>query len=178
MKPQMHQKATFYPMASGGLVDSIDMAVTRVHSDMYVDLRQIDKSGVFIEGIESWSATSVLVFDPESGQTKPTGHYCVLQPLAEPEQLVQPKITGYRQLSDEDAALMNEIKAQGEVLSQLLSKVAKHLAGQHVAGQAGNAELAQRHTLSEPHRWMAMARSDLQAGLMKLTRAVAQPSGF
>lgn len=35
----------------------------------------------------------------------------------------QPKITGYRQLSDEEAALMNEIKQKGVELSELVSKL-------------------------------------------------------
>lgn len=173
MKPQLHQKATFYPHSFAEDTQGVDAVVTRIWSDTCVNLAYLDHQGQMAGG-----PTSVLIYQPDSGQAQPGGYYCVLHPIAEPEQLVQPKITGYRQLSEEDAALMNEIKAQGEVMSALITKIAKHLAGQHLAGKSGDDDLLQRHTFSEPHRWMAMARSELQAGLMKLTRAVAQPSGF
>lgn len=177
MKPQLHQKATFYPFTvDPSTPASMQAVVTRVWGDTCVNLDVFDIDGQLHE-----SAYSVPVYDPTSGQPKPTTVvYCVLEAVAEAEveHLVQPKITGYRQLSEGDAVLMNEIKAQGEVMSALITKVAKHLAGQHVAGQSGDADMASRHTVSEPQRWMAMARSDLQMGLMKLTRAVAQPSSF
>ena len=31
---------------------------------------------------------------------------------------------------------------------------------------------------AQPHRWLSMARTDLQTGLMKMVRAVAQPTSF
>lgn len=71
---------------------------------------------------------------------------------------VQPKITGYRQLSEEDAALMNEIKAHGIKLGELIDKLRSldHL----------------------DQRWLSIGTTDLQTGLMALTRAVAQPTSF
>lgn len=70
----------------------------------------------------------------------------------------QPKITGYRQLSEEDAALMNEIKAHGVELGKLVDKLSSlsHL----------------------NQRWLDIGTTDLQTGLMALTRAVAQPTSF
>jgi hypothetical protein len=58
----------------------------------------------------------------------------------------QPKITGYRQLNEEEAALMNEIKA-------LANEV-----GRMVEGMAVNGKL--------DTRWVAAARTTLQTGFM------------
>ena len=35
-----------------------------------------------------------------------------------------------------------------------------------------------RITAAEPSRWVAIGKTNLQAGLMALTRAVAQPNAF
>ena len=70
----------------------------------------------------------------------------------------QPKITGYRQLSDAEAALMNKIKAKGLELGDLV------------------AELRNIDTLDQ--RWVSIGATDLQTGLMALTRAVARPTTF
>lgn len=74
------------------------------------------------------------------------------------ETFTQPKITGYRQLSESDALLMNEIKAQGCILGDLVAKL--------------------RATEGLDGRWISIGATDLQTGLMALTRAVAQPSTF
>jgi hypothetical protein len=39
------------------------------------------------------------------------------------ETFVQPQITGYRQLNEAEAALMNEIKAEGVKLGELVAKL-------------------------------------------------------
>lgn len=70
----------------------------------------------------------------------------------------QPKITGYRQLNEEEVALMNEIKAHGVALGDLVNKL--------------------RGTPNHDPRWLAIGATDLQTGLMALTRAVAQPTTF
>jgi hypothetical protein len=41
-----------------------------------------------------------------------------------------------------------------------------------------DADEQQRLQEAQPERWLAMARTDFQTGLMKLTRAVAQPTGL
>ncbi len=71
---------------------------------------------------------------------------------------VQPKITGYRQLSPEEAALMNEIKAEGVKLGELVAKL--------------------RATEGLDQRWVSIGATDLQTGLMALTRGVARPTTF
>jgi len=74
------------------------------------------------------------------------------------ETFVQPKITGYRKLNEEEAALMNEIKARGVELGELVQKL--------------------RATEGIDQRWVSIGATDLQTGLMALTRGVAQPTTF
>lgn len=78
--------------------------------------------------------------------------------MTAPETFIQPKITGYRQLTEAEAALMNEIKAKGVELGVLVEKLRQH------QGLDG--------------RWISIGATDLQTGLMALTRAVAQPTTF
>lgn len=70
----------------------------------------------------------------------------------------QPKITGYRQLTEEEATLMNEIKARGVELGALVQKL--------------------RLMPDMDQRWVNIGATDLQTGLMALTRAVARPTTF
>lgn len=72
--------------------------------------------------------------------------------------MIQPAITGYRQLSDTEAALINKIKAQGIALGELINEL--------------------RSTPGLDQRWISIGATDLQTGLMALTRAVAQPTTF
>ena len=74
------------------------------------------------------------------------------------ETFQQPNITGYRQLNEAEAELMNEIKTHGESLCALVEKL---LATEGLDG-----------------RWISIGATDLQIGLMALTRAVAQPTTF
>lgn len=67
-------------------------------------------------------------------------------------------IKGYRDLSAEEIALMNEIKEQGAVLSALVGKL--------------------RSQQGVDQRWVSIGQTDLQTGLMALTRSVAQPTTF
>ena len=92
------------------------------------------------------------------------------------ETFTQPKITGYRQLNEAEAALMNEIKALGAQLDAVARKVSAHVGAQTVA--AVNMDEAARIDDAQPHRWVAIARTDFQTGLMALVRAVAQPTSF
>ncbi|MGF7240650.1 MULTISPECIES: hypothetical protein [Pseudomonadaceae] len=74
------------------------------------------------------------------------------------ETFTQPKITGYRQLNEQEAALMNEIKAKGVELGALVEQL--------------------RATEGLDQRWVSIGATDLQTGLMALTRGVAQPTTF
>lgn len=80
------------------------------------------------------------------------------------------KITGYRDLSQTEIDLMNEIKAAGEKLGTLVEKLeAKY--------PYSDSELA-KVINGVDKRWVAIAKTHLQQGLMALTRSVAQPTTF
>ena len=79
------------------------------------------------------------------------------------------KISGYRELRQEEIDLMNEIKAHGPALQSTLDKV-------HAFLDSDNAEHGSPD--AEPRRWAAIAKTDLQTGLMALTRAIARPTFF
>lgn len=68
------------------------------------------------------------------------------------------QIKGYRDLSQAEIDLMNEIKAKGEELGALVTKL--------------------RAASSPDQRWVSIGATDLQTGLMALTRAVAKPTTF
>lgn len=68
------------------------------------------------------------------------------------------QIKGYRELSQEEIDLMNEIKAQGVAIGALVTKL--------------------RLADSIDQRWISIGVTDLQTGLMALTRGVAQPTIF
>jgi len=67
------------------------------------------------------------------------------------------KIIGYRDLTQAEIDLMNEIKAVGETLAALCSRVATN-------GGEG--------------RWGSIAKTHLQQGIMALVRSVAKPESF
>lgn len=92
------------------------------------------------------------------------------------------KITGYRDLTQDEIDLMNRIKALGAEFEAVYRQVHEHIDQQHIAmheapKEAGDDEAA-RLSSAEPKRWAAIAKTDIQTGLMALTRAVAQPTSF
>lgn len=68
------------------------------------------------------------------------------------------KIKGYRDLSQAEIDLMNKIKAKGTELGELVEELQS----------AGGTD----------RRWVEIGKTDLQTGLMALTRSVAQPTTF
>lgn len=74
------------------------------------------------------------------------------------ETMVQPVITGYRQLTEAEADLMNRIKSHGTALGELVNEL--------------------RSTPGLDPRWISIGATDLQTGLMALTRSVARPTSF
>ena len=94
------------------------------------------------------------------------------------------KIKGYRDLSQAEIDLMNEIKAIGPQVQAVIEKVQKHISTQRYnckcdAGQAlVNGEEWGRLEAATPERFAAMAKTDFQTGLMYLVRSVAQPTTF
>ena len=67
-------------------------------------------------------------------------------------------IKGYRELTESEISVMNDIKSQGEQLGALV------------------ATLKQMPELDQ--RWVSIGTTDLQTGLMALVRAVAKPTTF
>lgn len=69
-----------------------------------------------------------------------------------------PLLNGYRKLSDEEVKRANEIKTMGSYIELLVDKL--------------------RADPNADQRWVAEGRTDLQKGLMSLTRAVTKPTSF
>lgn len=68
------------------------------------------------------------------------------------------QIKGYRELSQDEIDMMNEIKANGAELGDLVAKL--------------------RAATALDQRWVSIGATHLQEGLMALTRSVAQPTFF
>ena len=68
------------------------------------------------------------------------------------------KIKGYRELNQDEIDTMNEVKAMGIKLGELVEKL------------ENNKDLDQR--------WIESGKTDLQKGLMALTRSIARPEFF
>lgn len=68
------------------------------------------------------------------------------------------QIKGYRELGQVEIDAMNEVKAKGAELGELVAKL------------RDNPEIDQR--------WVSIGATDLQTGLMALTRSIAKPTFF
>lgn len=139
-------------------------------SEQWIDKHTPSAGGYFVrypDGYESFSPAEAF----EGGYTAVGAYPAPVETLT----TGQPKITGYRNLSPDEIGLMNKIKARGTDIEALLILVREHLAQQRAC--ADDLDL-QRLKACEPERWAAMARTDFQTALMKLTRAVAQPTTF
>lgn len=106
------------------------------------------------------------------------------------------KITGYRELDQTEIDLMNKVKAMGAQFESVLLEVQAHIARQQESVWEGvdrtrvllshppihpkpsNPELADRLKDATPERFAAMSKTEIQTGLMYLTRAIAQPTSF
>lgn len=73
------------------------------------------------------------------------------------------KIKGYRELTQEEIDLMNDIKTVGAELENLIERVHAHI------DPSEN---------GETRRWVSIGKTHLQQGVMALTRAVAKPDFF
>lgn len=93
-------------------------------------------------------------------------------------------IKGYRELTQGEIDLMNEIKGMGVQLAALTSKVRDHIHQQRITvttriegAEAQEEELA-RINAAEPEKWAGWGHDSGQTVLMYLTRAVAQPTFY
>lgn len=93
------------------------------------------------------------------------------------------KISGYRELSQEEIDLMNRIKVKGAELLELQADLVEMLTRDQHFKAANAAENTDDHAefdrfmTAEPLRWAAIGKTDIQTGIMALVRAVAQPGG-
>lgn len=93
------------------------------------------------------------------------------------------KISGYRDLSQDEIDLMNEIKAKAIEIEALVQKVDTHVLAQRMALETWKdtptyQEEEARLNRATPGRWASIGRTQLQEGFMSLVRAVAQPTTF
>ncbi|TDY35112.1 hypothetical protein [Janthinobacterium sp. 75] len=97
------------------------------------------------------------------------------------------KITGYRELSAEEIALMNEIKAKGEELRALVAKIGAvitptplqiSVADVQPNGIVAAAFQAVENEGDTPLYWLRSADIGFRSALMYATRAVAQPTSY
>lgn len=90
------------------------------------------------------------------------------------ETFTQPRITGYRQLSEAEVALMNEGKALAEQVGAYIEKLRKH------DGIADDSWTQARKdaVLCLDQRWISIGATQLQQGWMCVVRGIAQPTTF
>lgn len=74
-------------------------------------------------------------------------------------------IKGYRDLSQEEIDLMNEGKTLGNQIGELIERLEQ-------------AEFAQTSDQVPDKRTLAIAKTNLQQGMMWLIRSIAKPGGF
>lgn len=82
-------------------------------------------------------------------------------------------ITTYRELSQQEIDLMNECKMFEAQFHELHSKITAHVVAQTIKGEADEQI---RLLDSNPSRWLAISKTNVEQGMMALVRAVAQPS--
>lgn len=89
------------------------------------------------------------------------------------ETFIQPKITGYRQLSEQEVRLMNEGKALAEQVGEYIAKLRSH-------PQAKPEQAPTEEGALQPldQRWISIGATQLQQGFMAVIRGIAQPTTF
>ncbi|MCW0274091.1 MULTISPECIES: hypothetical protein [Klebsiella] len=75
------------------------------------------------------------------------------------------KIKGYRDLSAEEIALMNEGKELAEKVDAFVEKLER-------------AKFAKNSLQLPDNRWLAIGKTDLQKGFMAVIRSIAKPTTF
>lgn len=99
------------------------------------------------------------------------------------------KINGYRELTQAEINLMNEIKELGPVIEKLSEKIRAHIDAQYqktITDEASGVEVLMQNAKDErerliaadPYKWLNWGRDGMQSNIMYLTRAIAQPTSF
>src|ERR1700759_2648795 len=104
-------------------------------------------------------------------------------PAPKIDPFMQPKMTGYRQLTPTETGLMNEAKALGAQFETLIRALRDYHAAQRSSASSAPDEFNPENSVerarlndAEPERWLAMGRTDIQTGVMKIVRSIAQPA--
>jgi len=90
------------------------------------------------------------------------------------ETMIQPKVTGYRQLSEQEVELMNEGKALAEMCGKYIEKLRQY-DGKVRVNELFNQE---EPTLALDQRWVSIGATQIQLGFMAVIRGIAQPETF
>lgn len=93
------------------------------------------------------------------------------------ETFTQPKITGYRQLTEAEVALMNEGKALAEQCGAYIAKLRGYVPT-NMSGPEGGEGVAFKAGATLDQRWISIGATDLQRGFMAVIRGIAQPTTF
>lgn len=89
------------------------------------------------------------------------------------------KIKGYRDLSQAEIDLMNEIKAKGEELRSLVAKIEGVIKPACEARKAGNdASASVANEADDPMYWLRYAEGSFRCAVMYAVRSVAQPQSY
>ncbi len=87
------------------------------------------------------------------------------------ETFTQPKITGYRQLTEAEVALMNEGKGLAEQCGAYIAKLRTY-------ADVSRPTAVTQLTPPLDQRWISIGATDLQRGFMAVIRGIAQPTTF
>ncbi len=90
------------------------------------------------------------------------------------EVMIQPKVTGYRQLSEAEVELMNEGKALAEACGAFIEKLRQH--PNKTGAHQSDTLLVGAPSLDQ--RWISIGATQLQQGFMAVIRGIAQPTTF
>src|SRR5690554_449058 len=85
------------------------------------------------------------------------------------------KISGYRDLTQDEIDLMNEAKALEAKCLAFHARVETQLEAQKLSSEGGDAYRLQQ---ADAFRWHAIARTDIETGFMALVRSIAQPQPY
>lgn len=91
---------------------------------------------------------------------------------------IAPKVTGYRNLNDEDVALINMCKAKANDLDIFICALENRSPTAPRALGVPEGSRPEPADGSVDPRELAMARTHLQDGFMHLVKAIAQPRSF
>lgn len=92
--------------------------------------------------------------------------------MSDAKHFLQPKITGYRQLSQAEVDLINEGKDLAEACGNYIAKL------RTFRDSSKGDYVAEGLAIPLDQRWISIGTTDLQRGFMAVIRGIAQPTSF